>query len=317
MGNKGKVLSKVLKFLLVSLHTDKLQTAFTAGILSPNILFIHQNISEMEKKRILIVTQEMDPYLNLTQAAKIANSLPKYIQENGMEIRVLMPKFGNINDRRHRLHEVVRLSGINVIINDEDYPLVIKVASLPGARLQVYFLDNEDFFKRKNVFEDENNNFYEDNSDRMIFFCKGTIETVKKFGWSPDIIHCIGWMTSLIPLYLKTTYKDDPIFTNSKVVYTVSQNSFENKLSKNFADQIQISESITQKHIDFFKDGDNTSLMIGGSEFADALIVEEIINEKVSKYVKKTKGKPIFTLTSVDDSALPLVNDFYQNILAN
>jgi starch synthase len=167
------------------------------------------------------------------------------------------------------------------------------------------------------VFEDENNNFYEDNSDRMIFFCKGTIETVKKFGWSPDIIHCIGWMTSLIPLYLKTTYKDDPIFTNSKVVYTVSQNSFENKLSKNFADQIQISESITQKHIDFFKDGDNTSLMIGGSEFADALIVEEIINEKVSKYVKKTKGKPIFTLTSVDDSALPLVNDFYQNILAN
>lgn len=299
------------------MHTDKLQTAFKAGILSPNILFIHQNISEMEKKRILIVTQEMDPYLNLTQAAKIANSLPKYIQENGMEIRVLMPKFGNINDRRHRLHEVVRLSGINVIINDEDYPLVIKVASLPGARLQVYFLDNEDFFKRKNVFEDENNNFYEDNSDRMIFFCKGTIETVKKFGWSPDIIHCIGWMTSLIPLYLKTTYKDDPIFTNSKVVYTVSQNSFENKLSKNFADQIQISESITQKHIDFFKDGDNTSLMIGGSEFADALIVEEIINEKVSKYVKKTKGKPIFTLTSVDDSALPLVNDFYQNILAN
>ena len=271
----------------------------------------------MEKKRILIVTQEMDPYLNLTQAAKIANSLPKYIQENGMEIRVLMPKFGNINDRRHRLHEVVRLSGINVIINDEDYPLVIKVASLPGARLQVYFLDNEDFFKRKNVFEDDDNNFYEDNSDRMIFFCKGSIETVRKFGWSPDIIHCIGWMTSLIPLYLKTTYKNDPIFTNSKVVYTVSQNSFENKLNKNFADQIQISESITQKHIDFFKDGDNTSLTIGGSEFADALIVEESLDEKVSKYVKKTKGKPIFTLTSVDDSSLPLVNDFYQNILAN
>ncbi len=299
------------------MHTDKQYLAFKAGILSPNILFIHQNISEMEKKRILIVTQEMDPYLNLTQAAKIANSLPKYIQENGMEIRVLMPKFGNINDRRHRLHEVVRLSGINVIINDEDYPLVIKVASLPGARLQVYFLDNEDFFKRKNVFEDDDNNFYEDNSDRMIFFCKGSIETVRKFGWSPDIIHCIGWMTSLIPLYLKTTYKNDPIFTNSKVVYTVSQNSFENKLNKNFADQIQISESITQKHIDFFKDGDNTSLTIGGSEFADALIVEESLDEKVSKYVKKTKGKPIFTLTSVDDSSLPLVNDFYQNILAN
>ena len=129
----------------------------------------------MEKKRILIITQEMDPYINLTEASKIINELPKHILENGNEIRVLMPKFGNINERRHRLHEVVRLSGINVIINDEDYPLVIKVASLPGARLQVYFLDNEDFFKRKSVFEDENNNFYEDNSDRMVFFCKGAL----------------------------------------------------------------------------------------------------------------------------------------------
>ena len=271
----------------------------------------------MEKKRILIVTQEMDPYINLTEASKIANSLPKYMQENGMEIRVLMPKFGNINERRHRLHEVVRLSGINVIINDEDYPLVIKVASLPGARLQVYFLDNEDFFKRKSVYEDENNNFYEDNSDRMISFCKGTIETVKKFGWAPDIIHCIGWMTSLIPLYLKTTYKDDPLFAKSKVVYTVTQNSFSNKLNKNFADQIQISENITQKHIDFFKDGDNTSLNIGGSEFADALILEEKLDEKVSSFVKKAKGKPVFNLTTVEDEALPLVNTFYQNIMAN
>ncbi|MFM2306151.1 MAG: hypothetical protein RLZZ367_820, partial [Bacteroidota bacterium] len=129
----------------------------------------------MEKKRIIIVTQEMDPYLALTEASKIANELPRFMQEQGLEIRVLMPKFGTINERRHRLHEVVRLSGINVIINDEDYPLVIKVASLPGARLQVYFLDNEDFFKRKLVFHDENNKFFEDNSDRMIFFCKGAL----------------------------------------------------------------------------------------------------------------------------------------------
>ena len=271
----------------------------------------------MEKKRILIVTHEMDPYINLTQAAKIANSLPKYLQDNGMEIRVLMPKFGNINERRHRLHEVVRLSGINVIINDEDYPLVIKVASLPGARLQVYFLDNEDFFKRKNVFEDDDNNFFEDNSDRMIFFCKGALETVRKFGWAPDLIHCFGLMTSLIPMFLKTTYKDDPIFANSKVVYTVSNNYFESKLKKDFTTQLQISDSITKKHVDFFKDGDNTSLNIGGSEFADALLVEDDLNEAMSAFIKKAKKKHVLKVNSNEDASLPLVSDFYKNILAN
>lgn len=272
----------------------------------------------MEKKRILIVTHEMDPYINLTQAAKIANSLPKYLQDNGMEIRVLMPKFGNINERRHRLHEVVRLSGINVIINDEDYPLVIKVASLPGARLQVYFLDNEDFFKRKAVFEDENNHFYEDNSDRMIFFCKGALETVRKFGWAPDLIHCFGWMTSLIPMFLKTTYKDDPIFANSKVIYTLSNNYFKSKLKADFSTQLQISDNITKKHVDYFKEGDNTSLNIGGSEFADALLVENDIDESMANYVKKAKGKMVLKLKSSDDEeALPLVGDFYKNVLAN
>ena len=156
----------------------------------------------MNKKRILIITQEMKPYLILSEIAKIANSLPVKLQEQGMEIRVLMPKFGSINERRHRLHEVVRLSGINIIIDNDDFPLIIKVASLPGARLQVYFLDNEDFFRRKNVFADDDNKFYEDNAERMIFFCKGAIETIKKFGWPPDVIHCHGWMTSLIPLYI-------------------------------------------------------------------------------------------------------------------
>ena len=272
----------------------------------------------MEKKRILIITQEMDPYISLTEAAKIAHSLPKHMQDNGMEIRVLMPKFGNINERRHRLHEVVRLSGINVIINDEDYPLVIKVASLPGARLQVYFLDNEDFFKRKSVFEDEENNFYADNSDRMIFFCRGAIETVRKFGWSPDIIHCIGWMTSLVPMYLKTTYKNDPIFTNSKVLYTISKNYFDSKLSDNFTTQIQISDNITKKHLEYFKDADNTSLHIGGSEFADALVVEGTPDEKVTNFVKKTKNKLILNVEKIEDEQnMAQFSDFYQNVMAN
>jgi len=154
----------------------------------------------MEKKRVLIVTQEMEPYLIQSEVSKVIGSYPQYVQEHGLEIRVLMPRFGSINERRHRLHEVVRLSGINISVADEDYPLLIKVASLPGARMQVYFLDNEDFFKRKSVFSDETDGFYDDNTERMVFFCKGVIETVRKFGWPPHIIHCHGWMTAFVPL---------------------------------------------------------------------------------------------------------------------
>lgn len=271
----------------------------------------------MDKKRILIVTQEMDPYLAITEASKIANELPKYMQDKGVEIRVLMPKFGTINERRHRLHEVVRLSGINVIINDEDYPLVIKVASLPGARLQVYFLDNEDFFKRKLVFHDENNKFFEDNSDRMVFFCKGVLETVRKFGWGPDIIHCFGWMTSLIPLYIKTTYKDDPIFANTKTIYSVARNEFTAKLKSDFTVKLAISDEIQKKHIEYFKAGDNTSLNIAGSHFADALVVGEELDDKVQSHVKKTRGKKTMKLMDNEEDPMPLINAFYQNILSN
>ncbi|KAA3633261.1 MAG: starch synthase, partial [Bacteroidetes bacterium] len=172
----------------------------------------------MSKKKVLIVTQEMQPYTALSEVSEIARKLPQYAHENGMEIRLLMPRFGVINERRHRLHEVVRLSGMNIIVDDDDYPLIIKVASLPEARIQVYFLDNEDFFKRKAMFEDEDGKPFEDNMDRMVFFCKGVIETVKKFGWPPDIIHCHGWMTSLIPLFIKEAYKTEPLFQHSKVV---------------------------------------------------------------------------------------------------
>ena len=149
----------------------------------------------MSKTKVLIVTQEMSPYTVASEISEIARRLPQHIQEQGMEIRILMPKFGTINERRHRLHEVVRLSGMNIIVDDDDFPLIIKVASVQGARMQVYFLDNEDFFKRKAIFEDADGKAFEDNPDRMIFFCKGVIETVKKFGWAPDIVHCHGWMT--------------------------------------------------------------------------------------------------------------------------
>jgi len=197
----------------------------------------------MDKKKVLIITQEMQPYTALSEIAEIARQLPQYVQEKGMEIRVLMPRYGTINERRHRLHEVVRLSGMNIIVDEDDYPLIIKVASLPGARIQVYFLDNDDFFKRKSVFEDDKGNAFEDNEDRMIFFCKGVIETVKKFGWPPDIIHCHGWMTSLVPFYLKTAYKTEPLFQQSKVVYSIYGEEVGKDFSKDFLEKASRSKS--------------------------------------------------------------------------
>jgi glycogen synthase len=177
----------------------------------------------MEKKRLLLITQEMEPYTEGNDISALVGKLPKFLQDNGYELRILMPRYGVVNERRHRLHEVVRLSGMNIIVDDDDYPLLIKVASLPNSRLQVYFLDNEEFFKRKQVFEDEEGKPFEDNAERMTFFCKGAIETVKKFGWAPDIVFCHGWMTSLIPLYLRTTYKTEPIFANAHTTHNTKK----------------------------------------------------------------------------------------------
>ena len=247
----------------------------------------------MEKKRILIVTHEIKPYLILSEIARITNALPIYLLEQGFEIRVMMPRFGHINERRHRLHEVVRLSGINIIIDEDDYPLIIKVASLPGARLQVYFLDNEDFFKRKHDFTDEKGNFYADNAERMIFFCKGVMETIKKFGWPPDILHCHGWMTSLIPMYMKTTYKKEPVFHNTKMVYSVYPNQFEGSLNKIFNDKAMISKDIKATDFAPFKKADNISLTLGGMTHADALIVGSDKIPAQAKTLLKTLKKPI------------------------
>ena len=170
----------------------------------------------MSKLRILYVAAEINPFLQTTRVAEFVRQLPQAMQERGMEIRIFVPRFGLINERKNRLHEVVRLSGINISVGEEEKPLIIKVASIPNAKLQVYFIDNEDYFHRKSALVDSNNNFHQDNDERAIFFCKGVLETVKKLGWAPDIVHCNDWMTALIPLYLKTTYKKDPIFNNAK-----------------------------------------------------------------------------------------------------
>lgn len=267
----------------------------------------------MDKKRVLIVSQEMEPYTALSEISKIARKLPQYVQENGMEIRVLMPRYGTINERRHRLHEVVRLSGMNIIVDDDDYPLIIKVASLPGARMQVYFLDNEDFFKRKSVFEDDEGKPFEDNQDRMVFFCKGVLETVKKFGWAPDIVHCHGWMTSLIPMYLKRAYINEPLFKNAKVVYSLYDTDMQENFDNSLFEKATIN-NLEPADLEAYKDGDKVTLHRGATEFSDGVIVgSESLKESDSKIVGDCKV-PTLEYQPVE-TYLAAYLEFFQSLL--
>lgn len=267
----------------------------------------------MEKKKVLIVTQEMQPYTAISAISDIARKLPQYIQENGMEIRILMPRFGTINERRHRLHEVVRLSGMNIIVDEDDFPLIIKVASLPGARMQVYFLDNEDFFKRKSIFEDDRGKPFEDNVDRMVFFCKGVIETVKKFGWPPDIVHCHGWMTSLVPLYLKTAYQTEPLFQNSNIVYSVYDEAPRYVFGDKFLDKATIN-NIGQEELSTYQEDENTNLHVGAISYSDAIIKgSEEINADIEKILDGS-GKPVLEHKGAEEF-LAAYLEFYNSLL--
>jgi starch synthase len=262
----------------------------------------------------LFISSEMTPFLQVTSVGELGRRLPQAIQEKDNEIRVLMPRFGCINERRNRLHEVVRLSGINITIDDNDNPLTIKVASLPEAKMQVYFLDNEDYFHRKFVYTDENNSFYGDNDERTIFFCKGALETVKKLGWQPDIIHCQGWMTSLVPLYLKTIYKDEPVFRNAKVVYSVFENQFDESLGKDFARKASLN-SIDNKQVSSLGKSDNLSLYITGMTHADAIVkCSSDLDPEVSKFMKKQKGKLIIDHVESEGYA-DAYNQLYEELL--
>jgi len=254
------------------------------------------------KKRILFIANEMSPYLEVTEFAEIVNKLAVLSNDNNMEVRCIMPRFGVINERRHRLHEVVRLSGINVSIDNDDYPLVIKVASLPNARLQVYFLDNEDYFKRKSIFTDENEKWFEDNGLRTVLFCKGALETVKKFGWPPDIIHCSGWMTALIPFFIRTAYKKEPVFSHSKIVYTIGQNTFKEKMGADFLKLVTINDHITKKDLEIFKEINNTAMFRTGATYADAITFgAEKIEKKLLDEFSKVKGKKLLKYNAESD----------------
>ena len=254
------------------------------------------------KKRILFIANEMSPYLELTEFAEVVNKLAVMSNDNNMEVRCIMPRFGVINERRHRLHEVVRLSGINVTIDNDDYPLIIKVASLPNARLQVYFLDNEDYFKRKSIFTDEKDKWFDDNAIRTVLFCKGALETVKKFGWPPDIIHCSGWMTGLIPMFIKVAYKKEPVFSNSKVVYTIGTSTFKDKIGADLTKLATINDHIGKKELDILKDNNNACMFRAGANYADAITFgADNVDKKLVEEFSKVKGKKVLKFNADSD----------------
>lgn len=197
----------------------------------------------MAKKKILFINQEIAPYVPDTHMSLMGRDIPQAIQEKGYEIRIFMPEWGNINERRGQLHEVQRLSGMNLIIDDTDHPLIIKVASIQSAKIQVYFIDNDDYFNKRLMEKDDQGEEYPDNGERAVFFARGVLETVKKLRWVPDIIHCQGWMSAVVPLYIKTAYHDEPSFTNTKVITSLYGNSLTKGLADNFKRCVEFREA--------------------------------------------------------------------------
>ena len=270
----------------------------------------------MKKAKVLFVSQEITPFLELTEISKIARYLPQGIQERGKEIRTFMPRFGLINERRNQLHEVIRLSGMNLIIDDSDHPLIIKVASIQSARMQVYFIDNEEYFQRKSVFHDAKKKFHKDNEDRMVFFCRGVLETVKKLGWAPDVIHCHGWMTSLIPFFVKTGYKEDPMFKNSRVVYSAYCNEIDETMSPNLAKKMKM-DGVTADDLKLYKDPTMINVNLAAMKWCDGIIKgSEEKNASVDAYLKKAT-KPVLDYQNSEDESgfVSACSDFYDELL--
>ena len=267
----------------------------------------------MENYKVLFVSQEITPYLPENELSDIGRNLPQGIQENGCKIRTFMPRYGLVNERRNQLHEVIRLSGMNLIIEDTDHPLIIKVASIQSARMQVYFIDNEDYFHRKLVLNDKNGKSCKDNDERAIFFARGVLETVKKLRWSPDIVHCMGWFTGLVPLYLKKAYQDDPLFMNSKVVYSVYNDSFTAPLNRKFKKKILI-EGINDEDLSVLKSNDFIDVNKLAINYSDGIISGS--NNLSSELQGFIEGKKLPLLEyQGNENYLDAYTDFYSKIL--
>lgn len=270
----------------------------------------------MSQKKILYITQEIYPYLDETPISNTSRFLPQAIQEKGKEIRAFMPKYGPINERRNQLHEVIRLSGMNLIIDDSDHSLIIKVASIQAARMQVYFIDNEDYFQNKELLTDKEGAEYEDNDERSIFFIRGVMETIKKLRWVPDVIHCHGWFSALAPLFIKKGYADDPCFRNSKVVCSLYDESFSRPFQPDFAGKLRY-DGIGDKEVEAVKalgTIDYSTLMKLAIDYSDGIIIgsekvdPELIRYATDKGIQQLPFQSDFEQYSED------INRFYDQI---
>lgn len=275
--------------------------------------FNSQSTTRMEKPKVLFVQQEITPYLKETHMGHIGRYLPQGIQEKGKEIRTFMPRYGCINERRNQLHEVIRLSGMNLVINNADHPLIIKVASIQSARMQIYFIDNEDFFQRKFTLIGRNGKYFEDNDERAIFFVRGVIETVKKLGWAPDIVHCNGWFTSLMPFYLKVAFKDNHLFSDTRIVYSIYNDTFQEPLDPELPRKMK-HKDIPEQLLKKYEGPTYESISKVAMDYADGIIFgDENINEALRQYASET-NKPVLQYQT-KETYIDAYNTFYDEIL--
>ncbi|MGL5914369.1 MAG: glycogen/starch synthase [Bacteroidales bacterium] len=268
----------------------------------------------MQKKgKILFVNQEMTPYLAETPMGKLARTLPQEIQEKDFEVRSFMPRYGIINERRNQLHEVIRLSGLNIVIGEGDHSLIIKVASIPSARMQVYFIDNEDFFRRKAMVFDEGDAFFGDNDERMIFFSRGTLETIKKLRWQPNIVQCSGWFSFITPLLVKKAYHDDPLFADTKVVLVLNDEAFDAKFCPYFNQKLEL-DGVNSDEVASLSKAGYLDLVKFALNYTDGIIMgSKTIHPELKKYVESL-NLPILPYS--EESHVDLYADFYDTILA-
>ncbi|PRZ26131.1 glycogen/starch synthase [Flavobacterium granuli] len=265
----------------------------------------------MKDKRILYVSSEVVPYLAENEVSLMSYDVPKMVNDQGGQIRIFMPRYGNINERRHQLHEVIRLSGMNLVVNDLDMPLIIKVASIPKERIQVYFIDNDEYFKRKATFADEEGVMYPDNDERAIFFAKGVVETVKKLNWVPDIIHVHGWMAAMLPIYMKHFYKNEALFSDTKIVTSVYSQSFDTNLDPEMINKVKM-DGVPEEAVSDLETPNFENIMKATIKHSDAVIIASNgVSSSLTKYIESS-GKPFLPFVPKDAFAEAYSN-FYNN----
>ena len=270
-----------------------------------------------EPVRVLFVNSEIFPYMPETDISILGRYLPQGIQESGKEIRSFMPRYGTINERRNQLHEVIRLSGMNLVINNADRPLVIKVSSISSARMQVYFIDNEDYFHRKFIYRDAEGKEFKDNDERAIFFARGVLETVKKLRWKPDIVHCQGWISHFLPVYLKKVYHEDPIFTETKVVLSLYDDQPDARLSEDLIDKMRF-ENLSREDVDNLAEPTGINLAKLAIRYADGIIAGvPQIDPQLTAYAAE-QHLPVLPYVPINKDDLAFVrayNQFYDDLL--